>query len=61
MGHDSKLIERQLAHAEPNEVKAAYKREMWRMYLPERSAMMQDWADYLDKLKAGADVIPIRA
>jgi len=22
--------------------------------------MMQQWADYLDKLKAGADVIPLR-
>ncbi len=22
--------------------------------------MMQDWADYLDKLKAGAEIIPIR-
>jgi hypothetical protein len=28
--------------------------------LPERRKMMQQWADYLDKLKAGADVIPLR-
>ena len=46
---------------EPNKIKAAYKREAWRMYLPERTAMMQAWADYLDKLKAGAEVIPLRA
>ena len=26
---------------------------------PERRKMMQDWADYLDKLKAGAEIIPI--
>jgi hypothetical protein len=28
------------------------------MYMPERTAMMQEWADYLDVLKAGAQVIP---
>ena len=27
----------------------------------QRQEMMQRWADYLDKLKAGADVIPIRS
>lgn len=30
-------------------------------YLEERTAMMQAWADYLDKLKAGAEIIPLRA
>jgi hypothetical protein len=28
-------------------------------YLKHRTAMMQQWADYLDKLAAGADVIAI--
>ena len=28
-------------------------------HLPERRKMMQQWADYLDKLKVGADVIPL--
>jgi hypothetical protein len=28
-------------------------------YLPERRAMMQEWAGYLDKLKASAEVIPL--
>jgi len=28
-------------------------------YLAERRKMMQAWADYLDKLKNGAEVIPI--
>jgi integrase len=61
MGYKQEWLERQLAHEEPNKVKAAYKRDAWRMYLPERTAMMQAWADYLDKLKAGAVVIPLRA
>ncbi len=52
--HD--VIERQLAHAEKNAVRAAYNRAE---YLPERKKMMQEWADYLDKLKAGAEVIPM--
>lgn len=59
MGYKQEWLERQLAHEEPNKIKAAYKREAWRMYLPERIAMMQAWADYLDKLKAGAEVIPL--
>lgn len=61
MGYKQEWLERQLAHEEPNKIKAAYKREAWRMYLPERTAMMQAWADYLDKLKAGAEVIPLCA
>ncbi|MHB8304120.1 MAG: tyrosine-type recombinase/integrase [Acidobacteriaceae bacterium] len=28
-------------------------------HLPERRKMMQTWADYLDTLKAGAEVIPL--
>jgi integrase len=54
-GFRSDLIERQLAHSEKNAVRAAYNRAE---YLPERKTMMQAWADYLDKLKAGADVLP---
>lgn len=61
MGYKQEWLERQLAHEEPNKIKAAYKREAWRMYLTERTAMMQAWADYLDKLKAGAQVIALRA
>lgn len=48
------VIERQLAHGERNKVSASYN---FAEYLPERRAMMQEWADYLDKLKAGAEVI----
>lgn len=60
MGYKQEWLERQLAHEEPNKIKAAYKREQWRMYLPERVAMMQAWANYLDTLKTGAKVIPLR-
>ena len=60
MGYKQEWLERQLAHEEPNKIKAAYKREQWRMYLPERVAMMQAWADYLDSLRAGAQVIPLK-
>ncbi len=52
------VIERQLAHAERNKVRAAYNRAE---YLPERREMMQHWADYLDGLKRGADVVSIGA
>jgi len=50
------MIERQLAHCERNQVRGAYNRAE---YLPERKRMMQHWADHLDKLQAGAEIIPI--
>ena len=46
-------IERQLAHGERDEVRAAYN---YAEYLPERRKMMQAWADYLDRLRAGRRV-----
>jgi integrase len=49
-GYRPDWIERQLAHVEGNAVRAAYNHAE---YLPERRKMMQDWADYLDSLKAG--------
>ena len=50
------FIEHQLAHAVRDPNGRAYNRTA---HLPERRKMMQAWADYLDKLKAGAEVIPI--
>ena len=50
------LIEHQLAHAVRDPNGRAYNRTA---HLPERRKMMQQWADYLDKLKAGAEVIPL--
>jgi len=47
-GWPSDIIERQLAHAERNSIKAAYNHAQ---HLPERRRMMQAWADYLDRLK----------
>jgi len=47
-------IERQLAHAERDSVRACYN---YAEHLPERKKMMQSWADYLDSLKAGGNVI----
>ena len=52
------IIEHQLAHAVRDPLGRAYNRTT---HLPERKAMMQSWADYLDQLKAGAMVIPFRA
>ena len=50
------VIEHQLAHKVPDALGTAYNRTK---FLKERKAMMQLWADYLDKLKAGAEVIPL--
>ena len=52
------LIEHQLAHAVKDPNGRAYNRTA---HLPARRAMMQRWADYLDKLRIGADVIQIKA
>ncbi|MDL2286720.1 site-specific integrase, partial [Desulfococcaceae bacterium OttesenSCG-928-F15] len=51
-GYNRDWIERQLAHAESNSVRAAYN---YAEYLPERRQMMQEWADYLDKLRENKD------
>ncbi len=50
------VIEHQLAHKVPDALGTAYNRTK---FLKERKAMMNLWADYLDKLKAGAEVIPL--
>lgn len=55
-GYAHHAIELQLAHQERNEVSAAYNHAL---YLKERRAMMCDWANHLDKLRRGADVIPL--
>ena len=48
MGWAPDVIERQLAHAERNKVRAAYNRAQ---YMAERKTMMTAWADYLDVLR----------
>jgi len=57
MGWNRDAIERQLAHVEDSKVRAAYNHAE---YLSERRQMMQAWADYLDALKSGADVVPFQ-
>jgi len=53
-GFNRDHIERQLAHGERNKVRATYN---FAQYLPERTVMMQAWADYLDGLRAGGEII----
>ena len=52
------VIEAQLAHAVKDTNGRAYNRTT---HLPARVVMMQTWADYLDKLATGADVIQFKA
>lgn len=59
MGWDERAIERQLAHAEPNEVKGAYNYAA--KYLEDRKRMMQAWADYLDGLRVGGQVVAFKS
>lgn len=58
LGWHPDLIELQLAHKPRDKVRAAYNRAE---RLAERRQMMQAWADYLDGLKAGAQVAAIGA
>jgi len=57
LGEKVDLIEHQLAHMVKDPNGRAYNRTA---HLPARREMMQRWADYLDKLRIGADVIPLR-
>jgi integrase len=58
MGERVDLIEHQLAHAVKDPNGRAYNRTA---HLPARRVMMQNWANYLDKLRIGAEVIQIRS
>lgn len=55
IGIPPEIIEHQLAHRVPDSLGKAYNRTK---FIKERRKMMQQWADYLDKLKTGAQVIP---
>ncbi|HSB95155.1 MAG TPA: integrase arm-type DNA-binding domain-containing protein [Spongiibacteraceae bacterium] len=57
LGYRPDLIEHQLAHAVRDPLGRAYNRTT---HLPDREKMMAGWADYLDTLKAGGNVIPLR-
>ena len=55
---DPVVIEAQLAHAVKDANGRAYNRTQ---YMKHRAGMMQQWADFLDKLAKGADVIQFKA
>jgi integrase len=58
LGVPAAIIEAQLAHAVKDPLGRAYNRTA---HLAQRREMMQRWADYLDRLKAGANVIEINS
>jgi integrase len=53
---DPAIIEHQLAHKVPDALGTSYNRTK---FLDDRKVMMQLWVDYLDKLKVGAEIIPL--
>jgi integrase len=56
-GIDPGMVEAQLGHGKNGPLGSAYDRAE---YMEQRRSMMQTWADYLEKLKVGAEVIPMR-
>jgi integrase len=58
LNFDPQVIEAQLAHAVKDANGRAYNRTQ---YLKHRETMMQQWADYLDKLRMGGEVIQLRS
>lgn len=58
LGIDDNIIEAQLAHAVKDSLGRAYNRTE---FVEQRRAMMQTWADYLDTLRKGAEVISFKA
>lgn len=57
LGINPEVIEAQLAHAVPDALGRAYNRTQ---YLDQRRDMMAKWADYLDRLRDGAQVLPFK-
>ena len=57
-GYNRDWIERQLAHGDQDEIRDTYNHAH---YLPQRRKMMQEWADSVEALCAGANVVPIRS
>ena len=58
LGIAAEVVEAQLAHAVGDALGRAYNRTQ---FLAQRRELMQLWADYLDRLKAGAEVLPFKA
>jgi integrase len=55
--YEKEVIERQLSHGSDEALGSAYDRTQ---FLAERKEMMQRWADYLDKLRIGAEIIEFK-
>lgn len=55
LGVPEQVIEAQLAHKVKDSLGTAYNRTQ---FAEQRLALMQQWADYLDRLRKGADVLP---
>lgn len=58
LGIAAEVVEAQLAHAVGDPLGRAYNRTQ---FLQQRRELMQEWADYLDRIKAGAKVVPFKA
>ena len=56
-GVSADVIEAQLAHGKSGPLGSAYDRAE---FMEQRRKMMLEWAAYLDKLRVGAEVIPLR-
>jgi len=56
-GYESDWVERQLAHGDPDKIRGTYNKAK---YLEKRREMMQAWADYLDKVRVGGEVVALR-
>jgi len=54
LGYRHEVVDRKLAHAHRSKIDRAYDRAQ---FLDERVVMMQQWADYLDKIAAGGKVV----
>ena len=54
LGYRHEAVDRQLAHAQKDKVASAYDRAQ---FLDERKKMMQEWADYLDRIASGNNVV----
>lgn len=57
LGYRHEVVDRQLAHAQRNQVDAAYDRAQ---FLDDRRKMMQKWADYIDTIASSGQVIAMR-
>jgi integrase len=58
LGVDPEVVEAQLAHGKSGPLGAAYDRAE---FMEQRREAMQKWANYLDRLRKGGKVMPIRA